>query len=188
MVGHRRADVVLLLLLLRAGAAPAEGAVGVTAAASAAAPPVESPMAPRSRRRPKFLPAAAGAAGMALGFALTPTKTDPLAGGVSTAEAWRRKIKARQPVPLVERAPTILLCAIACDTLAEWCIGLHDGLSPVDSLMQTRAASASREVARRAAVRLEPVTTRVVPVAHGAYGWCKARAEGVGSALRSTLA
>ena len=149
-----------------------------------APPPVIDAAAAAPTRRPIKLPLAAGAAGIAFGEAITPKITDPLAGGVGTAEAWRRKIKARRPVPLAERAPPILAYGIACATLTEYILGFEEH-GAVGSLLETRAVRASRTVGRRVAARLEPTyrkrleptLLRCAPYAASAVALCQERAD-----------
>ena len=108
----RSMSAVVLLCTIVASATSSEP-VPTARRARTLVPPVEM-------TRADVLSAAAGAAGLMLGWSVTPTKTDPMAGGVRTAEAWRRKIKARRNIPLLVRSPRILLVSMLCYSAAEY--------------------------------------------------------------------
>ena len=121
---------------------------------------------------------AGGAAGAAIGWLRTPMKTDPLAGRVFTAESWRRKVKARQPVPLLERSPNILKYALVGYSIAEYALayptyGVRDSLEHVKAWKVGCAAGIKLRDAAcerwRAAADLMHV--QLVPA------WRRARAE-----------
>ena len=104
----------------------------------------------------------AGALGLAVGWAVTPTIVDPNPGRVATPEAWRRRIKAKYKVPLVQRAPRILAIGLACFTMAEFALALQEGsASPRSALLQTTVDVVIANAAARAAPKLEPLTSFV---------------------------
>ena len=104
----------------------------VSAAASA--------VSPRPSIRRKGTAAAATAAGLALGWSITPATTGIERGGVTTAEAWRRRLMRSRPIPLAERLPSILLVAALCGTAAEYVQALEEH-GPVQALKQPTAAA-----------------------------------------------
>lgn len=138
--------------------------VATTAAVAPGAPAVTtmvtSPRRVQPPSRQQLLAATGGVAGLAIGWATTPTQTEPIGGGVRTAEAWRRKIMSRRPVPLINRAPRICATSLACFTLAEYALAFPTH-GPVDSLAQLQIA----RLGQRAAVRMGALAQRLRPTA-----------------------
>ena len=114
------------------------------------------PLSPRQRRA-----SIAGALGLAVGWAVTPTIIDPNPGRVATPEAWRRRIKAKYRVPLVQRCPRITAFGLVCFTMAEFVLALQGGSVPRTALMQTTVGVMATDAAARVAPRLEPLTSFV---------------------------
>lgn len=117
---------------------------------------------PLSRRQRKA--SIAGALGLAMGWAITPTIVDPNPGRVATPEAWRRRIKAKYKVPLVQRSPRIFLIGLAWFTMAEFALALQDASadgSPRTALLQTTVAVIAADALARVAPRFEPLTSFV---------------------------
>ena len=92
------------------------------AAAGELAPPADPAASPAPARRRMRLsyPGAAGLAAAAFGNVMTPSMTAPYPGNVATAEAWRRKLKSRERIPLLARSPPILAAGILGYSLAEY--------------------------------------------------------------------
>ncbi|KAL1508142.1 hypothetical protein AB1Y20_007729 [Prymnesium parvum] len=110
-----------------------------------------SPSPPREQKRrlcPTF-PQAASLAGLWYGERSTPAVTREMYPGFSvrTAEAWRRKIKQRKPIPLARRAPRILATSAAFGLGAEWLVALP-AHGPLGALKHTQAARAIGALAR----------------------------------------
>lgn len=101
---------------------------------------------------------AAGTVGLAIGWATTPRMTSPVEGGVRTAEAWRRKIMSKRPIPITERAPRILAVAVVCFTVAEYAYALPMH-GPQHAGMETQAAKLVVEMAGRSRKALNATHT-----------------------------
>lgn len=97
---------------------------------------------------------AAGAAGLALGWASTPKMTARDTGNVATAEAWRRRVMSRRPVPLVDRAPRILTVSLACFTVAEYST-LMETYTAREAIGHTTCIRVGREAIEHVNVRLK---------------------------------
>ena len=87
-----------------------------------------------------------GAAGATVGWLVTPKMTREAYPDmkVRTAEAWRKKILARKPIPLSARAPRILSIALACGLAADFASDYAAALpehGAVGSLAFTRAGA-----------------------------------------------
>ncbi len=114
-----------------------------------------SPLNFRRPTRAQLVKGTATASGLALGWSLTPTMTTPAPGGVRTAEAWRRKIMSRRPIPLEERAPQILAIALTVTTAVEYAMALreHGPVGALDECTVTIAARHGLSTARSCAAR-----------------------------------
>lgn len=142
-------DLVAWLLVSLVGVAPV-----VACTAFEAPDPVQSPnRIVLSRRR--CTAGAAGIAGLGLGWVITPMKTDYSGGagqGVRTAEAWRRKIKSRRPIPLAQRSPRILAVSLLCFSLTEYGLALQTH-SPRESLDEVHAIRLAKRYAKECRAR-----------------------------------
>ena len=164
-----RAWLVLTIAVPTAASALFRNAQPSTMELIAQSPRAESerPLQPTKRRRSA---AFAGVAGLALGWRIVPSIIDPNAEfgtRVATAEAWRRRIKAKYHVPLLQRSPKILTSGLACFTLAEIMLAMQsDGLSPKQALLQTTLGVVSADLCLRVwnSPRLEPLTSRIILV------------------------
>ena len=84
-----------------------------------------------TRRRAQLC--AASLAGAAVGLAITPAMNDPLAGRVSTPEAWRRRVKAKTKISLLERSPNLITAAVLGCSVAEYALA-YSAHGPIGSL------------------------------------------------------
>jgi hypothetical protein len=111
----------------------------------------DAPVDQKEERRPPRLGASdmAGFVGLALGYMITPSKTKALYPNtaVRTAEAWRRRIKSRVPIPLAERAPRILAISLMCSFAVDYASYLP-AHGPVESIRQTRVGRLGGRVLR----------------------------------------
>ena len=106
-------------------------------------------------------PGAAGLAAAAFGNVMTPSMTAPYAGNVATAEAWRRKMKSRQRIPLLVRSPPIVAAGLLGYSVAEYAraYSTHGPAGSLQHVMAWRvgcaAYSKACEKARNAAVQID---------------------------------
>jgi hypothetical protein len=137
---------------------------------------------------------AARCGGVGLGYMLSPRYTNPLEGGVSTAEAWRRKIKAKAKIPLLSRLPRILLTAGLCSTVIEYALALNEGHGLRGSALQTRMGLAGIYVWVAALDLLDAGTECGRGVAIAVAGrlescaWSGGRADGLANLVRDKIA
>ena len=117
--------------------------------------------------REKLYACAGGAAGALVGYSTTPRKTDPLAGRVSTPEAWRRRIKAKQKIPLLERSPRIVAVAIVGYSVVEFALAYQDGEAPIDCLDCVYAYRVARDAALKAKAACDGVGERALACVNG---------------------
>ena len=117
--------------------------------------------------REKLYACAGGAAGALVGYSTTPRKTDPLAGRVSTPEAWRRRIKAKQKIPLLERSPRIVAVAIVGYSVVEFALAYQDGEAPIDCLECVYAYRVARDAALKAKAACDGVGERALACVDG---------------------
>jgi hypothetical protein len=121
----------------------------------------------RALTRDDWVAGGAAAAGAAYGWSITPTHMDPLSGRVATAEAWRRRVKAKREAQrrsgkLLVRSPRILAVSLAAYSVAQYAQACSEH-GPVGSLQHVLAwrlaartcdAAARRCCAARDAVAL----------------------------------
>ena len=117
---------------------------------------------------------AAGAVGAAIGWSTAERVTDPLSGRVSTAEAWRRKVKAKRPVPLLALSPRMLAAALTSYSMAEYALAFPEH-GPVDSLQRVwvwRVGCANwmrtRDFASSVGAKLEDLASKTANLAREA--------------------
>jgi hypothetical protein len=77
-----------------------------------------------------------------LGWQTTPKMTDMVGGGVRTAEAWRRRLKSREHIPLIVRSPRILATGIVCMSIVEYAQAFptHGASGSLQELQAVKAA------------------------------------------------
>ena len=147
--GRRPPRRAAVLIVADAGAGASEHAADITAATSGSGAPT-APARPWVLRVPRITKqdvyAVAGAAvGAYVGLAITPTKTDPLAGRVATPEAWRRRVKAKRDIPLIVRSPNILAAAVVGYSVVEYALAYptHGALEAVYQTTAWRCGAAA---------------------------------------------
>ena len=103
----------------------------------------------RRWHQPTAASRAAGIAGLVLGERVTPSMTQELYPGyaVRTAEAWRKKIKQRRPIPLARRAPQIIAVSLACSFVTEWGLAVPE-CGALGALGETSAGRLAGSAAR----------------------------------------